>query len=98
MGGTTKKCRNKKFGPIAANPDNIEGNKEGRGGAQSADRGWRLRVPDSSVRKARCLYKRIVPRGYPGPRDDKERMGSGSGLESGAGTETVTGSRAVKGT
>ena len=29
----------------------------------SADRGWRLRVPDSSVRKARCLYKRIVPRG-----------------------------------
>ena len=29
----------------------------------SADRGWRLRAPDSSVRKARCLYKRIVPRG-----------------------------------
>ena len=29
----------------------------------SADRGWRLRVPDSSVRKVRCLYTRIVPRG-----------------------------------
>ena len=98
LGGTTKKCRIKNFGPIAANPDNIESNKEGEGGAQSADRGWRLRVPDSSVRKAQCLYKRIVPRGYPGPRDDKERTGSGSGLESGAGTETVTGSRAGKGT
>ena len=98
MGGTTKKCRNKKFGPIAANPDNKESNKEGRGGAQSADRGWRLRVPDSSVRKARCLYRRIVPREYPGPRNDKERTGSGSGLESGAGTETVTVPRAGKGT
>ena len=29
----------------------------------SADRGWRLRVPDSPVRKARCLYTRIAPRG-----------------------------------
>ena len=29
----------------------------------SPDRGWRLRAPDSSVRKARCLYTRIVPRG-----------------------------------
>ena len=28
----------------------------------SADRGWRLRAPDSSVRKARCLYTRLVPR------------------------------------
>ena len=29
----------------------------------SADRGWCLRAPDSSVRKARCLYTRIIPRG-----------------------------------
>ena len=29
----------------------------------SADTGWRLRAPDSSVRKDRCLYTRIVPRG-----------------------------------
>ena len=29
----------------------------------SADRGWRLRAPDSFVRKARCLYTNIVPRG-----------------------------------
>ena len=28
----------------------------------SADRGWRLRGPDSPVRKARCLYTRIAPR------------------------------------
>ena len=29
----------------------------------SADRGWCLRTPGSSIRKARCLYTRIVPRG-----------------------------------
>ena len=29
----------------------------------SADRGWRLRAPDSSVRIARCLYTYIEPRG-----------------------------------
>ena len=29
----------------------------------SADRGWRFRAPDSSARKARCLYTYIVPRG-----------------------------------
>ena len=29
----------------------------------SADRGWRLRAPGSSVRKARCLYTFIAPRG-----------------------------------
>ena len=28
----------------------------------SADRRWHLRAPESSVRKVRCLYKRIVPR------------------------------------
>ena len=60
----------------------------------SADRGWCLRAPDSSVRTARCLYTRIAPRGSPGPRDGNERTGSGAGSESGAGTETGTGSRA----
>ena len=29
----------------------------------SADRGWRLRAPDSSASKVRCPYTRIVPRG-----------------------------------
>ena len=28
----------------------------------SASRGWRLRIPNSSVRKASCLYTRIVPK------------------------------------
>ena len=28
------KCRNKRIGPVAANPDNIESNKEARGAAQ----------------------------------------------------------------
>ena len=29
----------------------------------SADRDWCLRAPDSSLRKAGCLYTHIVPRG-----------------------------------
>ena len=29
-----KICRNKRVGPVAANPDNIESNKEAGGGAQ----------------------------------------------------------------
>ena len=29
----------------------------------SADKGWRLRAPDSSVRKVQCLYTRIAPTG-----------------------------------
>ena len=29
----------------------------------SADRGWHLRAPDSSVHTARCLYTRIAPKG-----------------------------------
>ena len=60
----------------------------------SEDRGWRLRAPDSSVRKARCLYTRIVPRGQPGPRDGKERTGSGAGVNGdgdGAEAGTATG-------
>ena len=29
-------------------------------------------APDSSVRKARCRYTRLISRGQPGPRDRKE--------------------------
>ena len=32
----------------------------------SADQGWSLRAPDSSVRKARALYTHIEPTGYSG--------------------------------
>ena len=57
-----------------------------------ADREWCLRAPDSSVRKARCLYTRLVPRGQSGARDEKERTASGAGTDtetgSGAGTAT----------
>ena len=49
-----------------------------------ADRRWRLRAPVSPVRK--------------GPIDGKERTRSGAVLESGAGTETVTGSGVGTGT
>ena len=41
---------------------------------------------------------RIVLRGKPGPKDEKERTGSGAGLESGGGTETGTGSEVGTGT
>ena len=46
--------------------------------------GWRLRVPNSSVRKARCLYTRIVPRGLLDPRDENG-VGVGNGDENGVG-------------
>ena len=51
----------------------------------SADRGWRLRAPDSSARKARCLYTHIAPRGYERPWDGKERMGLEAGSKFGGG-------------
>ena len=31
-GGTRKKCRKERVGPVAANPDNLESNKEAGGG------------------------------------------------------------------
>ena len=34
LGGKRKKCRKEKIGPVAANPDNLESNKEAGGGAQ----------------------------------------------------------------
>ena len=34
--GKRKKCRKERVGPVAANPDNLESNKEAGGGAQGA--------------------------------------------------------------
>ena len=34
LGGKRKKCRKERVDPVAANPDNLESNKEARGGAQ----------------------------------------------------------------
>ena len=34
MGGKRKKCRKERVGSVAANPDNLESNKEAGGGAQ----------------------------------------------------------------
>ena len=34
LGGKREKCRNERVGPVAANPDNLESNKEAGGGAQ----------------------------------------------------------------
>ena len=33
LGGKRKTCRKERFGPLAANPDNLENNKETGGGA-----------------------------------------------------------------
>ena len=34
LGGKREKCRKERVGPVAANPDNLESNKEAGGGAQ----------------------------------------------------------------
>ena len=34
LGGEKEKCREGKVGPVASNPENLENNKEARGGAQ----------------------------------------------------------------
>ena len=34
LGGKRKTCRKERVGPVAANPDNLESNKEAEGGAQ----------------------------------------------------------------
>ena len=36
LGGKRKKCRKERVGPVAANPDNLESNKEAGGGAQGS--------------------------------------------------------------
>ena len=56
----------------------------------SADKGWRLRAPDSLVRKARRLYKRIVPgvigpEGQEGPNGVGGEIGVGDGNGDGNG-------------
>ena len=33
LGGKREKCRKERVGPVAANPDNLESNKEAGGGA-----------------------------------------------------------------
>ena len=48
--------------------------------AISADRGWRLRAPDSPMRKARRLYKRIVPGGVTGSEGQEGANGAGGGI------------------
>ena len=50
----------------------------------SADRAWRLRAPDSPIRKARRLYKRIVP-GVTGSEGQEGANGVGVGIGVGGG-------------
>ena len=53
----------------------------------SADRGWCLRAPDSDspIRKARCLYKRIVSGGVTGSEGQEGANGVGGGIGVGGG-------------
>ena len=42
MGGQRKKCRKGRVGSVAANPDNLESNKEAGGGAQGTQGSSRI--------------------------------------------------------
>ena len=60
----------------------------------SADREWRLRAPNSSVRKTRFTLTPIVPRGEPSPTEG----GNGNGDGDGDGARTRTGMETTEGT
>ena len=51
----------------------------------SADKGWRLRAPDGSIRKARRRYKRIIPGGVIGSEGQEGANGVGGGIGVGGG-------------
>ena len=51
----------------------------------SADRGWRLRAPDSPIWKVRRLYKRIVPGGVTESEGQEGANGVGGGIGVGGG-------------
>ena len=61
----------------------------------SADGGWRLRAPDIPVRKARRLYKRIVPGGITGSegQEGANGVGGGIGARTGMGVEMNEGAQ-----
>ena len=51
----------------------------------SADRGWRLRASNTSVRNARCLHARIIPRGELETKGRKGANGIGGRIRVGGG-------------
>ena len=48
-GGKRKKCRKERVGSVAANPDNLESNKEAGGGAQGAQGSSKICTSRESV-------------------------------------------------
>ena len=64
----------------------------------SADRVWRLRAPDSSVRKARCLYTHTRSEGREGANGVGGGFRVGGGNRDGNGVEVGTGTSTVMGT
>ena len=49
LGGKRKKCRKERVGPVAANPDNLESNKEAEGGAQGTQGSIKICTSRESV-------------------------------------------------
>ena len=59
-GGKRKKCRKERVGSVAANPDNLESNKEAGGGAQGAQGSSKICTSKESVSP---LSRRLI-RGF----------------------------------
>ena len=57
LGGKKKKCRKERIGPVAANPDNLESNKEAGGGAQGAQGSSKNCTSGESACPLSCLIR-----------------------------------------
>ena len=55
--GKRKKCRNERIGSVAANPDNLESNKEAGGGAQGTQGSSRSWTSRESMSPLSCLIR-----------------------------------------
>ena len=57
LGGKREKCRKERVGPVAANPDNLESNKEAGGGAQGTQDSSKNFTSRESVSPLSCLIR-----------------------------------------
>ena len=64
MGGKGKKCRKERVNPVAANPDNLESNKEAGGGAQGTQGSSKNCTSRESMPPLSRLDDRAGLRGY----------------------------------
>ena len=56
-GGKRKKCRKERVGSVAANPDNLESNKEAGRGAQGTQGSSKICTSKESVSPLSCLIR-----------------------------------------